>query len=377
MEGAYNKARGLGGRRPGWSRLHARGPRAPIPSPPTPHPFPALDAFFSSPTQPPSTPLPRPRLQVLGASQQLPGEFAAFYVAQLASTVRDEVASCSERAYASLPLGDAQRLMMFGSAQEAAAYAKQVGARRGAAGGLRGVRGQLSRRERMQEWRQAPARARRGPGNQIAPCTLVSHSAVLPLLPHPRPPNAARLGGPGRPRHLWRPRRRRRRRRHGRRRRRRGRRRGRRRRRGRAGRRGGHGSDPELPPLRQGAGAHRVSPREPASGPLRREGRPGSRGAAGRLESGAAPGGAARRLATLPRAARLRERVFKRRGVCNPRHGSSVRGEVERQLARRLLQRSATCIRRGVGSAQTTAAIAAAGLGSSRGLFAPRGGRAD
>jgi hypothetical protein len=41
--------------------------------------------------------------------------------------VRDEIASCSERAYASLTLADAQRLMMFASAKEAAAYAQQVG----------------------------------------------------------------------------------------------------------------------------------------------------------------------------------------------------------------------------------------------------------
>lgn len=66
------------------------------------------------------------RSQVLGAGQQLPGEFAAYYIDQLTSTVRDEIASCSERAYVSLTLGDAQKLMMFKSAKEAAAYAQQV-----------------------------------------------------------------------------------------------------------------------------------------------------------------------------------------------------------------------------------------------------------
>ncbi|KAI8471229.1 MAG: 26S proteasome regulatory subunit [Monoraphidium minutum] len=65
--------------------------------------------------------------KVLGAKQQLPGEFAAYYIDQLAATVRDEIASCSERAYASLTLADAQKLMMFGSAKEAAAYAQQRG----------------------------------------------------------------------------------------------------------------------------------------------------------------------------------------------------------------------------------------------------------
>lgn len=39
---------------------------------------------------------------------------------------RDEVASCSERAYASLTVADAQALLMLGSQAEAEAYAKQV-----------------------------------------------------------------------------------------------------------------------------------------------------------------------------------------------------------------------------------------------------------
>ena len=44
----------------------------------------------------------------------------------LALLRRDEVASCSERAYASLTLADAQALLMLGSQAEAEAYAKQV-----------------------------------------------------------------------------------------------------------------------------------------------------------------------------------------------------------------------------------------------------------
>jgi 26S proteasome regulatory subunit N12 len=39
---------------------------------------------------------------------------------------RDEIASCSEAAYSSLSLGDAQKVMMFKSSKEAEAYAKQV-----------------------------------------------------------------------------------------------------------------------------------------------------------------------------------------------------------------------------------------------------------
>jgi hypothetical protein len=42
---------------------------------------------------------------------------------------RDEIASCSESAYSSLRLADAQKLMMFKSPKEAEAYAKQVCAR--------------------------------------------------------------------------------------------------------------------------------------------------------------------------------------------------------------------------------------------------------
>jgi len=40
---------------------------------------------------------------------------------------REEIASCSEAAYSSLSLADAQKLMMFKSQKEAEAYAKQVG----------------------------------------------------------------------------------------------------------------------------------------------------------------------------------------------------------------------------------------------------------
>lgn len=83
-------------------------------------------AFFQKNTAVTQLRLPWYPCQVLGASQQLPGEFAAYYIDQLTSTVRDEIASCSERAYASLTLGDTQRLMMFKSAKEAAAYAEQV-----------------------------------------------------------------------------------------------------------------------------------------------------------------------------------------------------------------------------------------------------------
>ncbi|GBF96979.1 26S proteasome non-ATPase regulatory subunit [Raphidocelis subcapitata] len=65
--------------------------------------------------------------KVLGAGASLPDEFAGYYLDQLTATVRDEIASCSERAYSGLTLGEAQRLMMFKTPKEAAAYAERRG----------------------------------------------------------------------------------------------------------------------------------------------------------------------------------------------------------------------------------------------------------
>ena len=39
---------------------------------------------------------------------------------------REEIAECSERAYASLSTADAKELMLFGSDQEALSYAQEV-----------------------------------------------------------------------------------------------------------------------------------------------------------------------------------------------------------------------------------------------------------
>lgn len=44
----------------------------------------------------------------------------------LACCCREEIANCSEVAYSSLRLADAQKLMMFKSQKETEAYAKQV-----------------------------------------------------------------------------------------------------------------------------------------------------------------------------------------------------------------------------------------------------------
>jgi 26S proteasome regulatory subunit N12 len=40
--------------------------------------------------------------------------------------IREEIASCSEAAYTSLKMADAQKIMMFKSQKETEAYAKQV-----------------------------------------------------------------------------------------------------------------------------------------------------------------------------------------------------------------------------------------------------------
>ena len=44
----------------------------------------------------------------------------------LACCCRDEIASCSERAYKQLSVAEAQKLMLFSSAKEASQYAEQV-----------------------------------------------------------------------------------------------------------------------------------------------------------------------------------------------------------------------------------------------------------
>jgi len=65
--------------------------------------------------------------KVLAAKQQLPGEYLQYYMEQLASTVREEIASCSERAYGYLTFTDAQKVMMFKDQKELLAYAQERG----------------------------------------------------------------------------------------------------------------------------------------------------------------------------------------------------------------------------------------------------------
>lgn len=65
--------------------------------------------------------------KVLEASKHLPSESHALLVKQVASTVRDEIASCSEKAYAKLRLPDAQKMMMFDSEVALRDYASEHG----------------------------------------------------------------------------------------------------------------------------------------------------------------------------------------------------------------------------------------------------------
>lgn len=65
--------------------------------------------------------------KVLDARSRAASDYYAYFLDSLSSTVRDEIASCSERAYESLSLADAASLLMLGSADEAAAYAQQHG----------------------------------------------------------------------------------------------------------------------------------------------------------------------------------------------------------------------------------------------------------
>lgn len=65
--------------------------------------------------------------KVLESGKHLPSEFLSFYMAQLTATVREEIASCSERAYTHLKLSDAQKLMMFDSEKAVLQYAQEHG----------------------------------------------------------------------------------------------------------------------------------------------------------------------------------------------------------------------------------------------------------
>ena len=64
--------------------------------------------------------------QVLAARAEVPDPLYGHFMELLMSTVRDEIGSCSEKAYRSLKLADAQRLLRLDTLAQAAAFAAQV-----------------------------------------------------------------------------------------------------------------------------------------------------------------------------------------------------------------------------------------------------------
>jgi len=65
---------------------------------------------------------------VLRARREVPADCYALFVDTLAATVRDDIADCSERAYVSLAVADARRMLLFADADPAFdAYAAKRG----------------------------------------------------------------------------------------------------------------------------------------------------------------------------------------------------------------------------------------------------------
>ena len=60
------------------------------------------------------------------SAAKLPRPEFAFFVATLVGTVRNEIAACDEKAYATLPLADARTLLFFESEAEVRAFAATV-----------------------------------------------------------------------------------------------------------------------------------------------------------------------------------------------------------------------------------------------------------
>jgi len=65
--------------------------------------------------------------QVLAARGAAPSPSYNFFMQSLATTVRDEVAGCSELAYPSLTVSDAQSMLLMSSSAEASSFARERG----------------------------------------------------------------------------------------------------------------------------------------------------------------------------------------------------------------------------------------------------------
>ncbi|CAL5442760.1 unnamed protein product [Camellia sinensis] len=63
--------------------------------------------------------------RVLSARQTVPHETYVYFMDLLAKTVRDEIAGCSEKAYDSLSINDARKILLFSSNKELFEYVKE------------------------------------------------------------------------------------------------------------------------------------------------------------------------------------------------------------------------------------------------------------
>ncbi|KAL7167769.1 hypothetical protein ACSBR2_038265 [Camellia fascicularis] len=68
----------------------------------------------------------RPYNHVLSARQTVPHETYVYFMDLLAKTVRDEIAECSKKAYNSLSINDAWKILLFSSDKELFEYVKEV-----------------------------------------------------------------------------------------------------------------------------------------------------------------------------------------------------------------------------------------------------------
>lgn len=64
--------------------------------------------------------------KVWHARQQVPAEEYKYFIDSLMGTIRNEIATCEESAYASLPLKDAATLLFFPTQGDLLTFAKQV-----------------------------------------------------------------------------------------------------------------------------------------------------------------------------------------------------------------------------------------------------------
>lgn len=68
----------------------------------------------------------RPSTTSSSTPATLPSPEFAFFVGSLVDTVRNEIASCDERAYESLPVGEAKMLLFFDEEKEVREFAVKV-----------------------------------------------------------------------------------------------------------------------------------------------------------------------------------------------------------------------------------------------------------